>query len=69
MAKEMVVQHFTIDLRTGEKTLTDKYFHSDLVDELKGYAVHDRDCVSKFSDGVEISCTCGLTETLRKLEG
>ncbi len=37
------------------------YIRADLVDKLKGYAVHDDGCP------MGPDCTCGLTETLRKL--
>lgn len=39
-----------------------KYIHSDIVTKLKGYAVHDDECP------MGQDCTCGLSETLRKLE-
>lgn len=49
------------------------YIHEDLVTKreelvtkLKGYAVHDDGCRKLFNPADD--CTCGLSETLRKLE-
>lgn len=45
-----------------------KYIRADLVDKLKGYAVHKYDCrADEAPEGVN-PCTCGLTEVLREME-
>jgi hypothetical protein len=46
------------------------YIRADLVDRLKGYAVHDDNCESMVWRGIaeKLPCTCGLTEFLKGME-
>lgn len=44
---------------------TEEYIRADLVEKLKGYAVHDPHC--DYEPG-ECGCTCGLTEVLKEMD-
>ena len=49
----------------GEKC--PQYIRSDLVDKLKGYAVHKYDCRADEAPEGMNPCTCGLTEVFKEM--
>ena len=56
---------------------SDEYLHeltgraADLIERLKGYAVHDDGCGDGWStmDGGKLPCSCGLTALIKEIEG